>query len=162
MRPTLQLQTLDANEPRNVQNTGKQGVRMSVDQKQSSLSGNGSVRQGKKEMMWANKPEQQSPVLWVLSTELGPSCSDSRRVGSKCHSGQRGHRRKLTACGLQRRYHHPFKKEKNRPCYSGTSLTPTTRLPCYHKLAMMLTARPLLIQLDINNLIKHQHQTTSL
>lgn len=61
LKPTLQLQPLYANESRNVQNTGKQGVKMSVDQKQSSLSGNGGERKGKKEMMWVNKPEQHRP-----------------------------------------------------------------------------------------------------
>ena len=112
LKPTLQLQPLYANESRNVQNTGKQGVKMSVDQKQSSLSGKGRERKGKKEMMWVNKPEQHRPLGSKYRAGSLRQLGHSGRVGSKWHNGQWGHRKKLTACGLQRRYHHPFGKEK--------------------------------------------------
>lgn len=62
LKPVPQPQTFYANEAWNVKDTQKQGVKISVDQKQSSPFQEEQKEKKKTGMMWINRPEQHRPL----------------------------------------------------------------------------------------------------
>ena len=62
LKPIPQPQTFYANEAWNVKDTQKQGVKMSVDQKQSSPFQEEQKERKQTGTMWVNRPEQRRPL----------------------------------------------------------------------------------------------------